>query len=172
MIRSHVFTLYSNVKKLSCFYPIPQAADCILRVVERANAPVIYLSTDAADSETGLLQSLIVLNSRPVPLVKRPARNSVEKWDALLYRHHIEGDPHVRWHWFLLQTDLNLRNHICFSYSCNFFVNSICIYLWCFPICLYKCAAFSETIFGFLYISLNMTTVQYIQSSTIMLICI
>ncbi|KAJ1390775.1 GDP-fucose protein O-fucosyltransferase [Sesbania bispinosa] len=93
--RRHGFLKFCNAKKPSCFYPIPQAADCILRVVERANAPVIYLSTDAAESETGLLQSLVVINGRPVPLVKRPARNSAEKWDALLYRHHIEGDPQV-----------------------------------------------------------------------------
>lgn len=93
MIYLHV---YSNAKKPSCFYPIPQAADCILKVVERADAPVIYLSTDAAESETGLLQSLVVLDGRPVPLVIRPARNSAEKWDALLYRHGIEGDSQVR----------------------------------------------------------------------------
>ncbi|WVZ23050.1 hypothetical protein V8G54_001594 [Vigna mungo] len=84
-----------NAKKPSCFYPIPQAADCILRVVERADAPIIYLSTDAAESETGLLQSLVVLNGRPVPLVMRPARNSAEKWDALLYRHGLEGDTQI-----------------------------------------------------------------------------
>lgn len=66
-------------------------------MVERANAPVIYLSTDAAESETGLLQSLIVLNGKPVPLVKRPARNAAEKWDALLYRHGLEGDSQVRY---------------------------------------------------------------------------
>ncbi|KAK4268997.1 hypothetical protein QN277_022210 [Acacia crassicarpa] len=93
--RRHGFLKFCNVKKPSCFYPIPQAADCILRVVERSNAPVIYLSTDAAESETGLLQSLVVLNGKPVPLVKRPARNSAEKWDALLYRHHIETDSQV-----------------------------------------------------------------------------
>ncbi|XP_054783693.1 O-fucosyltransferase 36-like [Prosopis cineraria] len=93
--RRHGFLKFCNVKKPSCFYPIPQAADCILRVVESANAPVIYLSTDAAESETDLLQSLVVLNNKPVPLVKRPARNSAEKWDALLYRHGIEGDSQV-----------------------------------------------------------------------------
>lgn len=85
----------SNNKQPSCFYPIPQAADCITRVAERANAPIVYLSTDAAESETGLLQSLIVVNGKAVPLVKRPARNSAEKWDALLYRHGIEGDSQV-----------------------------------------------------------------------------
>lgn len=86
---------FSNAKKPSCFYPVPQAADCISRVVERANTPVIYLSTDAAESETGLLQSLLVLNGKSVPLIKRPARNSAEKWDALLYRHGLEGDSQV-----------------------------------------------------------------------------
>lgn len=86
----------SNAKKPSCFYPIPQAADCITRLVERSNALVIYLSTDAAESETDLLQSLIMLNGKTVPLVKRPPRNSAEKWDALLYRHGLEGDSQVR----------------------------------------------------------------------------
>lgn len=56
---------------------------------------MIYLSTDAAESETGLLQSLVVLNGKTVPLVQRPARNSAEKWDALLYRHGLEGDSQV-----------------------------------------------------------------------------
>ena len=56
---------------------------------------VIYLSTDAAESEYGLLQSLLVLNGKSIPLVRRPPRNSAEKWDALLYRHGIEGDSQV-----------------------------------------------------------------------------
>nr|DAD49210.1 TPA_asm: hypothetical protein HUJ06_019147 [Nelumbo nucifera] len=60
-----------------------------------ADVPVIYLSTDAAESETDLLQSLIRLNGKAIPLVKRPARNSAEKWDALLYRHGLEGDSQV-----------------------------------------------------------------------------
>lgn len=85
----------SNAKQPSCFYPVPQAAECINGVVERANTPVIYLSTDAAESETGLLQSLTVLNGKTVPLVRRPARNSAEKWDALLYRHGLEEDLQV-----------------------------------------------------------------------------
>lgn len=93
--RRHGFLKFCNVKQPSCFFPIPQAADCITRMVERANTPVIYLSTDAAESETGLLQSLILLNGKPVPLVKRPARNLAEKWDALLYRHGLEGDSQV-----------------------------------------------------------------------------
>ncbi|XP_060206047.1 O-fucosyltransferase 36-like [Lycium barbarum] len=93
--RRHGFLKFCNAKKPSCFYPVPQAADCINRVIERANSPVIYLSTDAAESETGLLQSLVVFNGKTVPLVKRPARNSAEKWDALLYRHGLEGDSQV-----------------------------------------------------------------------------
>ncbi|KAK8629224.1 hypothetical protein V6N13_078075 [Hibiscus sabdariffa] len=93
--RRHGFLKFCNVKNPSCFYPIPQAADCITRMVERANTPIIYLSTDAAESETGLLQSMVVLNGKTVPLVKRPPRSSAEKWDALLYRHGIEDDPQV-----------------------------------------------------------------------------
>ncbi|KAL1367184.1 hypothetical protein HN51_021232 [Arachis hypogaea] len=93
--RRHGFLKFCNLKKPSCFYPIPQAADCILRVVETADAPVIYLSTDAAESETGLLQSMVVLDGKPVLLIKRPARDSAEKWDALLYRSGIEGDSQV-----------------------------------------------------------------------------
>ncbi|KAF3494222.1 hypothetical protein DY000_02054989 [Brassica cretica] len=63
-LRRHGFLKFCNAKSPSCFYPIPQAADCISRIVERANAPVIYLSTDAAESETGLLQSLVVVDGK------------------------------------------------------------------------------------------------------------
>lgn len=93
--RRHGFLKFCNGKKPSCFYPVPQAAECINRVIERDNSPVIYLSTDAAESETGLLQSLVVFNGKTVPLVQRPARNSAEKWDALLYRHGLDGDSQV-----------------------------------------------------------------------------
>ncbi|XP_043695277.1 O-fucosyltransferase 36-like [Telopea speciosissima] len=93
--RRHGYLKFCNAKQTSCFFPIPQAADCITRVLERANAPVIYLSTDAAESETDLLQSLVMLNGKVVPLVKRPSRNSAEKWDSLLYRHGLEGDSQV-----------------------------------------------------------------------------
>ncbi|KAF8399150.1 hypothetical protein HHK36_015015 [Tetracentron sinense] len=93
--RRHGFLKFCNAKESSCFFPVPQAAACISRVVERANSPVIYLSTDAAESETDLLQSLIVVNGKAVPLLKRPASNSAEKWDALLYRHGIQGDSQV-----------------------------------------------------------------------------
>lgn len=67
----------------------------MIRVVEKANAPIIYLSTDAASSETNLLQSLVFLNGKPVPLVQRPEHNSAEKWDALLYRNNLGGDNQV-----------------------------------------------------------------------------
>ncbi|KAL9268217.1 O-fucosyltransferase 5-like protein [Drosera capensis] len=93
--RRHGFLKFCNNKEPSCFFPTPQAADCMRRVVERANSPVIYLSTDAAESETGLLQSLITIDGKPVPLVTRPPRNLAEKWDALLYRHGLDGDPRV-----------------------------------------------------------------------------
>lgn len=93
--RRHGFLKFCNAKNPSCFFPIPQAAECITRLVERANIPVIYLSTDAAESETGLLQSLVMLNGKTVPLITRPARNSAEKWDALLYRKKLDGDSQV-----------------------------------------------------------------------------
>lgn len=93
--RRHGFLKFCNAKNPSCFFPIPQAAECITRLVERANIPVIYLSTDAAESETGLLQSLVTLNGKTVPLITRPPRNSAEKWDALLYRKKLDGDPQV-----------------------------------------------------------------------------
>ncbi|KAK9756068.1 hypothetical protein RND81_01G071200 [Saponaria officinalis] len=93
--RRHGWLKFCNAKIPSCFYSVPQAASCIARVVERANTPVIYLSTDAAESETGLLQSLVVVDGKTVPLVQRPARNSAEKWDALLYRHGLDGDSQV-----------------------------------------------------------------------------
>ncbi|KAD4889440.1 hypothetical protein R6Q59_037202 [Mikania micrantha] len=93
--RRHGFLKFCNAKNPSCFFPIPQAAECISRLVERANMPVIYLSTDAAESETGLLQSLVTLNGKTVPLITRPPRNSAEKWDALLYRKKLDGDSQV-----------------------------------------------------------------------------
>ncbi|MCE5167004.1 GDP-fucose protein O-fucosyltransferase, partial [Datura stramonium] len=83
---------FANVEKKWLLLPVPQAADCNNRAVERSTAPVIYLSTDVAESETGLLQSLVVVYGKTVPLVRRPARNSDEKWDALVYRHDFEGD--------------------------------------------------------------------------------
>lgn len=94
--------VFSNAKNPSCYFSIPQAASCIARVVARANTPVVYLSTDAADSETGLLQSLIVIDGKPVPLVQRPVHNSAEKWDALLYRHGLAGDSQVSFKFFNL----------------------------------------------------------------------
>ncbi|CAA6662728.1 unnamed protein product [Spirodela intermedia] len=93
--RRHGFLQFCNAKEESCFFPVPQAAECILRVVEKTNAPVIYLSTDAAASETDLLQSLVASNNRPIPMIKRPAHSSIEKWDALLYRNHLGEDSQV-----------------------------------------------------------------------------
>ncbi|XP_009147582.1 O-fucosyltransferase 14 [Brassica rapa] len=93
--RRHGFLKFCNAKNPSCFYPIPQAAHCIARLVEKVDAPVVYLSTDAAESETGLLQLLLIINGKTVPFVKRPPRDSAEKWDALLYRHGLEGDSQV-----------------------------------------------------------------------------
>ncbi|RWW55149.1 hypothetical protein BHE74_00038234 [Ensete ventricosum] len=114
--RRHGFL--NNVKKESCFFPIPQAAECILQAVEKADAPVIYLSTDAAESETNLLQSLVVLNDKQVPLVKRPGHNSAEKWDALLYRNRLGGDNQVDLHVsdrvsYRLQVEAMLDKTIC-----------------------------------------------------------
>ncbi|CAL9195214.1 unnamed protein product [Musa hybrid cultivar] len=93
--RRHGFLKFCNLKPESCFFPIPQAAECILRIVEKADVPVIYLSTDAAESETNLLQSLVVFNGKQVPLFKRPDHDSAEKWDALLYRNKLGGDNQV-----------------------------------------------------------------------------
>ncbi|KAG0484074.1 hypothetical protein HPP92_012158 [Vanilla planifolia] len=93
--RRHGFLKFCNVKNESCFYPIPQAAECILRVMERTKSPLVYLSTDAAESETDLLKSLVVLDGKPIPLVKRPTHSTAEKWDALLYRNHLDGEPQV-----------------------------------------------------------------------------
>lgn len=93
--RRHGFLKFCNAKNPSCFFSVPQSANCIKRVAERANAPVIYLSTDAAESETSLLQSLTVVDGKPIPLVKRPTRSQAEKWDALLYRHGLQDDSQV-----------------------------------------------------------------------------
>ncbi|XP_051135015.1 O-fucosyltransferase 36-like [Andrographis paniculata] len=93
--RRHGFLKFCNAKRPSCFYPVPQAAGCINQVVEKANTPIVYLSTDAAESETGLLQSLVSWNGKSVSIVRRPSRNSAEKWDALLYRHRLDEDPQV-----------------------------------------------------------------------------
>lgn len=93
--RRYGFLQFCNAKEESCFFPIPQAANCILQKVQTSNAPVIYLSTDAPASETDLLQSLIMLNGRTIPLVKRPAHDARGKWDALLYRHRLHSDDQV-----------------------------------------------------------------------------
>ncbi|GFZ11644.1 O-fucosyltransferase family protein [Actinidia rufa] len=72
---------------------------CVCLHADKA-LPLTYTSNDpflcyAAENETSLLQSLVVLNGKVVPLVTRPARNLAEKWDALLYRHDLGDDPQV-----------------------------------------------------------------------------
>ncbi|KAF9611311.1 hypothetical protein IFM89_029749 [Coptis chinensis] len=74
---------------------IPQAANCISWMAERANTPVIYQSTDASESETDLLQSLTMLNGRTIPLVKRPARNWLKNGMLCYLNRGIEGDSQV-----------------------------------------------------------------------------
>ncbi|EFJ29673.1 hypothetical protein SELMODRAFT_410382 [Selaginella moellendorffii] len=54
-----LLTVQSNVKNESCFFPIPQAASCISRKIQEAKPRVIYISTDAAESEITLLQQLL-----------------------------------------------------------------------------------------------------------------
>ncbi|KAJ7531183.1 hypothetical protein O6H91_14G035400 [Diphasiastrum complanatum] len=93
--RRHGFLKFCNVKNESCFFPIPQAADCILQKVRVSNPAVIYISTDAAESEINLLQSLLLLDGRHIPLVRRPDHDSREKWDALLVRSGLASDSEV-----------------------------------------------------------------------------
>eukprot|EP00250_Pteridium_aquilinum_P022915 c25904_g1_i1 orf=218-1690(+) len=77
------------------FYPIPQAAECILRIVSSTSARVIYLSTDAKESETSLLQSLLYKNGMRISLVRRPEHDNGEKWDSPLLRHGLLNDKEV-----------------------------------------------------------------------------
>lgn len=77
------------------FYPIPQAAECILRIVSSTSARVIYLSTDAKESETSLLQSLLYNNGVRISLVKRPDHENGEKWDSPIQRHGLLNDKEV-----------------------------------------------------------------------------
>ncbi|MCO5571320.1 hypothetical protein L7F22_025058 [Adiantum nelumboides] len=77
------------------FYPIPQAAECIWRIVSATSARVIYLSTDAKASETNLLQSLLYKNGLRISLVTRPDHESGEKWDSPLARHGLLNDKEV-----------------------------------------------------------------------------
>lgn len=74
-----------------------------------------------------------MVNGKAVPLVKRPARSSAEKWDALLYRHGIEGDSqvgyatilrfyyHIKVHWFRRYSILAVYDP-CNSYAFIMFV--------------------------------------------------
>ncbi|KAH6557936.1 hypothetical protein KP509_1Z085600 [Ceratopteris richardii] len=77
------------------FYPIPQAAECILRVVSATSARVIYLSTDAKSSEINLLQSLLYKDGMRISLVRRPDHESGEKWDSPLVHHGLLNDKEV-----------------------------------------------------------------------------
>lgn len=86
----------NSKKGYKCFfYPIPQAAECILRNIHSSSVPVIYLSTDAKESETSLLQSLLVQNGVSIPLVQRPDHEKGEKWDSPLERHGLLDDKEV-----------------------------------------------------------------------------
>ena len=82
-------------KSQVAFTPFHKLLIALPGLLKGAGSAVIYLSTDAAESETDLLQSLITVNGKTVPLVKRPSHTSVEKWDALLSRHGIEDDSQV-----------------------------------------------------------------------------
>ncbi|KAH7443935.1 hypothetical protein KP509_02G056600 [Ceratopteris richardii] len=77
------------------FYPIPQAAECILRTASATSARVIYLSTDAQGSETGLLQTLLYKDGMRISLVQRPDHDGGEKWDSPLARHGLLNDKEV-----------------------------------------------------------------------------
>ncbi|EFJ28013.1 protein-O-fucosyltransferase-like protein [Selaginella moellendorffii] len=90
--RRHGFLKFCNVKNESCFFPIPQAASCILRKIEEAKPRVIYISTDAAESEITLLQQLL---GPDVPMIQRPQHDSREKWDAILQRKGLLADNEV-----------------------------------------------------------------------------
>ncbi|KAJ3674629.1 hypothetical protein LUZ60_005245 [Juncus effusus] len=93
--RRHGFLKFCNAKKEKCFFSIPESANCIKKILQKSNAPVIYLSTDAADVEINILQKLINIDGKEVPLIRRPEHISSEKWDSLLYRNHIGGDNQV-----------------------------------------------------------------------------
>lgn len=97
--RRHGFLTFCNEnskKGYNCFfYPIPQAAKCISQKVRSALVPVIYLSTDAKESEVSLLQSLLVQNGLSIPLVRRPDHDDGEKWDSPLKQHGVLSDQEV-----------------------------------------------------------------------------
>lgn len=77
------------------FYPIPQAAECILRIFSSTSARVIYLSTDAKESETSLLQSLLYKRGMRITLVQRSDHENGEKWDSPIQRHKLLNDKEV-----------------------------------------------------------------------------
>jgi peptide-O-fucosyltransferase len=85
--RRHGFLVFCNKQAPgpSCFYPIPQAARCIESKVREAAADVVFLSTDAAESEAAGL--VAALAQRGVGVVRRSAAHeALAKWDAVLWR--------------------------------------------------------------------------------------
>lgn len=89
--RRHGFLLFCNKKIPNCFFPIPQAAECIQKTIQVSNPKLIFLSTDAPESEIKELRSMV-----SVPLVMRSeAHEAQAKWDSLLWRKKLESDPAV-----------------------------------------------------------------------------
>lgn len=85
--RRHGFLVFCNKQApgASCFYPVPQAARCIESKVREVGAEVVFLSTDAAESEVGGL--VVALAARGVTVVRRStAHEALAKWDAVLWR--------------------------------------------------------------------------------------
>lgn len=86
--RRHGFLVFCNKQMpgSSCFYPIPQAARCIERKVREVGADVVFLSTDAAESEVEALVA-VLQHQRGVVVVRRSATHeALAKWDAVLWR--------------------------------------------------------------------------------------
>ncbi|EFJ28183.1 hypothetical protein SELMODRAFT_411497 [Selaginella moellendorffii] len=71
---------------------VAQIAICISRKIQEAKPRVIYISTDAAESEITLLQQLL---GPDVPMIQRPQHDSREKWDAILQRKGLLADNEV-----------------------------------------------------------------------------
>ncbi|KAG0609703.1 hypothetical protein M758_7G007700 [Ceratodon purpureus] len=85
--RRHGFLVFCNKQSPgpSCFYPIPQAAQCIESKVREAAADVVFLSTDAPESEVAGL--VAALAQRGVAVVRRSAAHeALAKWDSVLWR--------------------------------------------------------------------------------------
>ena len=89
--RRHGFLVFCNRQSPSCFYPVPQVARCIQKQLQRSNTTIIFMSTDASESEITELKALV-----SAPLVMRTMSHEPEaKWDALLWRKGLESDPAV-----------------------------------------------------------------------------